>query len=61
MPLESIRRAWACHLADKADILGVEGKLIVLGGERNGATVNVAKQKGMKCRMKTALPWLFWT
>ena len=49
------------NLLDKADVVGVKGKLIVVGGGTDGATVNVAEDKEMKCRMKIALPWLFLT
>ena len=48
-------------MLDKADVLGVEGKTIVVVGGTDGATVNVAEHKGMKGRMQTALQRLFWT
>ena len=45
---------------DKTKVLGVEEKPVIVGGETDGAAVNVSEHSGMKGIMQRALPWLFW-
>ena len=49
------------NFLDKASVLGIQDKPIVVGGGTDGAAVNIGEQRGMKSTMQEALPWLFWT
>ena len=48
-------------ILDKADILGVEGKPVLVSGGMDGASVNIAEHNGMNGRMRKELPWLLCT
>ena len=46
---------------DQASVLGADGsRPILVGGGTDGASVNIAKQNGMKAKMQREIPWLFW-
>ena len=45
---------------DTAQVLGVDGKPVLVGGGTDGASVNVSEQNGIKGKLQAALPWLFW-
>ena len=47
-------------LLDQKNVLGVEGKPVLVGGGTDGASVNVAQQNGMRGMMQNAHPWLMW-
>lgn len=49
------------NILDKANILGVEGKPILVGGGTDGTSVNIAEHNGMRGKMTKELPWLVWT
>lgn len=49
------------NILDKANILGVEGKPILVGGGTDGTLVNTAEHNGMRGKMTKELPWLVWT
>lgn len=44
----------------KDSVLNSEGKPVLVGGDTDGASVNVGIHNGMKTRMQEVLPWLFW-
>ena len=48
-------------LLDQKNVLGVEGKPVLVGGGTDGASVNVAQQNGMRGMMQNAHPWLMWS
>ena len=58
---EALKPLGIDNLLDKANILGVEGKPILIGGGTDGASVNVAQHNGMRGKMQKQLPWLLWT
>ena len=58
---EALKLLGIDNLLDKANILGVEGKPILIGGGTDGASVNVAQHNGMRGKMQKQLPWLLWT
>ena len=45
---------------DQRSLLGAEGKPVLVGGGTDGASVNVARQNGMRGIMQSAHPWLVW-
>ena len=45
---------------DKAQVIGVKEKPILVGGGTDGAAVNISEHSGMKGIMQRALLWLFW-
>ena len=46
---------------DQANVIGVSGKPVLVGGGTDGASVNVAQHSGMRGKMQSALPWLMWS
>ncbi len=49
------------NILDRVNVLGVQGKPILIGGGTDGASVNIAKQNGMKGKLQKELPRLHWT
>ena len=49
------------EILDKDSILGVEGKPVLVGGGTDGASMNIAPVNGMRGKLQSALPWLFWS
>ena len=47
-------------ILDQGTILRAEGKPVLVGGGRDGASVNRAKQNGMRGIMQTVYPWFVW-
>lgn len=56
--LGSALKPLVINLLNKANILEVEGKPILVDGGTDGASVNIAEHNGMKTRMQKELPWL---
>ena len=48
------------HILDKSSVLGVTGKPLLVGGGTDGASNNIAEQNGMKGKIQTKLPWIYW-
>ena len=46
---------------DQDSVLRVEGQPVLVGVGTDGATVNVARQNGLRGQMQRVLPWLFWS
>ena len=46
---------------DKDSVLRVEGRPVLVGGGRDGASVNVGDHTGLKAQMQQCLPWLYWS
>ena len=46
------------NILDQKSVLDVEGKLILVGGGTNRASVNIAQQNGMMGMIQNAQPWL---
>lgn len=49
------------NFLDKASVLGIQNKPIMVGGGTDGTSVNIGEQRGMMATMQEALPWLLWT
>lgn len=49
------------NILNKANVLGVVGKPVLVGGGTDGASVNIAEHNGMKGRIQKELPWVLWT
>jgi len=49
-----------CSEIKKSNLLEVVGKPILVGGGTDGASVNVGEQNGMKGKLRSEIPWLFW-
>ncbi len=43
------------------NVLGVQGKPILIGGRTDGTSVNTAEQNGMKGKLQKEFQWLHWT
>ena len=49
------------NVLDQASVLGADGsRPILVGGETDGASVNIAEQNGMRGKLQRAILWLFW-
>ena len=46
---------------DQANVIGVSGKPVLVGGGTDDASVNVAHHSGMRGKMQSVLPWLMWS
>lgn len=51
----------ATDVLDQAIVIGVSGKLVLIGGGTDEVSVNVAQHSGMRGKMQNALPWLMWS
>ena len=49
-----------CSEFSKSNLFEVVGKLILVRGETNVASVNVGEQNEMKGKLQKEIPWLFW-
>ena len=49
------------NILDKEDVLEVTGKLVLIRGGTDGASVNIGEQNGMKGKLQEHLPWLYWS
>ena len=47
-------------ILDKSSVLGVTGKPLLVGGGTDGASINIAEQNGMKGKIQSKLPWIYW-
>ncbi len=47
-------------ILDRANVFGVEGHPVLVGGGTDGASVNVSEQNGMRGKLQRVMPWLFW-
>lgn len=57
---KSLEKLGITNLLDKANVLEVGTKPILVGGGTDGASVNVSDQNGMKGKIQKELPWIFW-
>ena len=48
------------NLLERENVLSVNGFPVLIGCGTDGASVNVAKQNGMRGKLLAALPWLHW-
>ena len=48
-------------ILDQANVVGIIGKPMLVGGGTDGASVNIARHSGMRGKMQSALPWLMWS
>ena len=48
-------------ILDKASVLGVEAKPVLVGGGTDGASVNIGSLSSMRSKLQSALPFLFWS
>ncbi len=57
---KSLEKLGITNLLDKASVLNVGTKLMLVGGGTDGASVNISDQNGMKGKIQRELPWIFW-
>ena len=55
---EALKFIGVDNILDKDSVLGVEGRLVLVGGGTDGASVNVGDHTGLKAQMQQTLPWL---
>ena len=46
-------------ILDSGCILGVRGHPVLVGGDTDGASVNISEQNGMRGKLQRIIPWLF--
>ena len=46
------------NIIDQSSVLGVQGKLILIAGWTDYASVNIAEQNGMRGKLQKELHWL---
>lgn len=56
----SLEKLGITDLMDKAAVLGVQTKPILIGGGTDGASVNISDQNGMRGKIQRELPWILW-
>ena len=47
-------------ILDKESVLGIQQLPALVGGATDGASVNIGQHSGLRGKLVTALPWLFW-
>ena len=56
---EALDRLKIEDILDKDAVLG--GRPTLVGGGSDGASVNVGQHTGMRAKIQSALPWIFWS
>ena len=58
---DSLKSLGVEDILDRGSVLEVQNKPVLVAASTDGAAVNVAQQNGLRGRMQSLLPWLFWS